>query len=269
MIRIICGIPRAGKTALMTLFALQHMKGRQAHQDLIKCKKLLAPLNAGGFNYVPPEDHLVFADYTITAGAKGRITNYEVNGFNLGLFNDKPPTMFLPPNAQIYLDEAQKYFNSRNKKGIADFVSRFYELHGHYRLNITCTVQRPKLIDLNVRELAAEVLYVEKLEHEQSGKRILLSRWTCSSFDNVQSAIDYIESGQHKEKRGDKLEIEYAGNIFRHYDSFAFFPAFLNGNYDSTFNLRHAVLTGYTRDEIMDFNDEHEYIVPDTYYEKK
>ncbi|MCI8488058.1 MAG: hypothetical protein HFE36_05040 [Clostridia bacterium] len=267
MIRIICGIPRAGKTALMTLFALQHMKGRQAHQDLIKCKKLLAPLNAGGFNYTPPADHLVFADYTIIAGAKGMITNYEVSGFYLGLFNDKHPTMFLPPNSKIFLDEAQKYFNSR--KGIAAFVSRYYELHGHYRLDITCTVQRPKLIDLNVRELAAEVLYVEKLDHEQSGKRILSSQWTCSSFDNTPSAIDYIESGQHKEKRGDKAVFEYDGNIFKHYDSFSFFPAFLNGNEDSTFNLRHAVPTGYTRDEIMDFNDEHEYSVPDTYYEKK
>ena len=113
------------------------------------------------------------------------------------------------------------------------------------------------------------MLFRSQLEHEQSGKRILRSHWTCSSFDNVQSAIDYIESGQHKEKRGDKLELEYAGNIFRHYDSFAFFPAFLKGNEDSKYNLRHAVPTGYTRDEIMDFNDEHEYTVPDTYYEKK
>ena len=267
MITIICGVPRAGKTALMTSFALEHMKGRQAHRDLIKCRKLLAPLNAGGFAYTPPPDHLVFADYTIQAGAGGRIRNYECNGFNLGLYNDKHPTMFLPPNAKVYLDEAQKYFNSRDR-GLADFVSRYYELHGHYRLDVTCTVQRPMLIDKNIRELAAQVLYVAVLEHDQSGHRIHASQWTCYEWDNVAAAVAFIDGGQSKDLRGDKVRFEYTGNIFRHYDSYAFFPAFLKGNEDSAFNLRHAVPTGYTRDEVMDFNDEHDYIVPETYYKK-
>ena len=137
-ITIICGKPRVGKTALMTTIALSHLKGRQAHRDLVKCRKLLAPLNAGGFNFVPPDDHLVFADYTITAGAHGRITSYECAGFSLGLFNDDHPTMYLPPASYVFLDEAQKYFNSR-EKGLADFVSRYYELHGHYRLEVYCT----------------------------------------------------------------------------------------------------------------------------------
>ncbi len=268
MITIICGVPRAGKTALMTSFALEHMKGRQAHRDLIKCRKLLTPLNAGGFAYAPPPDHLVFADYTVSAGAGGKIKSYECDGFNLGLYNDNHPTMFLPPASFIYLDEAQKYFNSR-EKGLADFVSRFYELHGHYRLNLCVTVQRPKLIDLNIRELAAEVLYVAKLEHDQSGQRISASEWTCFQWDNVAAAISFIEGGQSSSLRGDTIRFEYNGNIFKHYDSYAFFPAFLKGNEDNSFNLRHAVPTGYTRDEVADFNDQHDYTVPDTYYKKK
>ena len=268
MITIICGEPRAGKTALMTSFALGHMKGRQAHQDLIKCRKLLKPLNNGGFSYTAPPDHLVFADYTIMVGAGGSVRSYECNGFNLGLFNDKHPTMFLPPAANVYLDEAQKYFNSR-EKGLADFVSRYYELHGHYRLNVGCTVQRPKLIDLNIRELAAEVIYVQRIEHEQSGHRVLRSEWTCVVFDNVASCITYIESGFADRSRGDKMRYEFDGNIFKHYDSYAFFPVFLKGNEDGAFNLRHAVPTGYSREEVADFNDEHDYTVPETYYKKK
>lgn len=267
-ITIICGIPRAGKTALMTSFALAHLRGRQAHRDLVQCNKLLAPLNFGGFCYTAPADHLVFADYTITA-ANGSKTSYECNGFNLGLFNDKHPTMFLPPASHVYLDEAQKYFNSRESKGLEDFVSRYYELHGHYRLNVTCTVQRPKLIDLNIRELAAQVIYVAKLEHAQNGRRVLASQWTCYTWDNVVSAIAFIEGGQSKELRGDVVRFEYVGNIFKHYDSFAFFPVFLKGNEDATFNLRHAVKTGYTRAEVEDFNDEHDYKVPETYYKKR
>ncbi len=269
-ITIICGIPRAGKTALMTRFALEHMKGVQAHRDLIKCRKLLAPLNNGGFHYEPPADHLVFADYTIMSGANGRIKSYECNGFFLGLYNKvEHPTMFLPPSSNIYLDEAQKYFNSRDSKNLADFVSRFYELHGHYRLNVCCTVQRPKLIDLNIRELAAEVIFVEALEHEQTGRRVTRSQWTCFQWDNVAAAIAYIEGGKSKTLRGDKVRFEYAGNIFKHYDSYALFPAFLKGNEDESFNLRHAVPTGYTRAEVADFNDQHDYTVPDTYYKKR
>lgn len=269
MIRIICGVPRAGKTALMTSFALEHMKGRQAHRDLVLCNKLLAPLNEGGFSYAAPQDHIVFADYTIQAGANGAVRNYECNGFHLGLYNDKHPTMFLPPAAKVYLDEAQKYFNSRESKGLEDFVSRYYELHGHYRLDVTCTVQRPKLIDLNIRELAAQVLYVVALDHDQSGRRIHSSQWTCYLWDNVAAAVAFIEGGQSSSLRGDRVIFEFTGNIFKHYDSYAFFPAFLKGNEDSTFNLRHAVPTGYTRAEVMDFNDEHDYKVPETYYKSK
>ncbi len=267
-IKIVSGEPGAGKTALLTCFAEPHLKGTQAHRDVMQCRKLLAPLNAGGFSYTAPDDHVTFVDYTIMTGPNRSITNYECNGFNLGLFNDSHPTMFLPPASHIFLDEAQKYFNSR-EKGLADCVSRFYELHRHYRLNITISVQRPKLIDLNIRELAAEVIYVEELEHEQTGRRVTRSQWTCFQWDNVAAAIAYIEGGKSKTLRGDKVRFEYAGNIFKHYDSYAFFPAFLKGNEDESFNLRHAVPTGYTRAEVADFNDQHDYTVPETYYKKK
>ena len=269
MIRIISGEPGAGKTALMTCHAEPHLKGTQAHRDVVLCNKLLAPLNAGGFSYTAPSDHVTFADYTVMTGPNGCITNYECNGFNLGLFNDSHPTMFLPPASHIFLDEAQKYFNSREKAQLADFVSRFYELHRHYRLNITISVQRPKLIDLNIRELAAEVIYVEELEHEKSGRRVTCSQWTCYEWDNVAAAIAYIEGGKNKALAGDKVRFEYSGNIFKHYDSYAFFPAFLKGYEDEKFNLRHAIPTGYTRAEVEDFNDQHDYTVPETYYKKK
>ena len=266
MITEICGIPRAGKTALMTSLAMQHMTGIQAHRDLKQCRKLLAPLLAGGFGYAPPDDHLVFADYTIQTH-RGRVTNYECDGFYLGLAQDTHPTMFLPPASHVYLDEAQKYYNSREGASkLADFVSRFYELHGHYRLNITLTVQRPMLIDKNIRELAGEVLYVRKLEHEKQGGRIVRSVWDCYRFDSSAAAVAYIDSGFDRQAAGERVQFEYVGNIFRHYDSYAFFPAFLRDRYDSAFDLRHAVVCSYTRAGIMDFNDQHDYSVPETYF---
>lgn len=267
MIRIICGEPRVGKTALMTSFALKHMIGVQAHRDIRECIKVLMPFNAGGFCYIVPSDHLVFADYTVWTGSGGHVTNYEAEGFYLGLPNDRHPTMFLPPASHIYLDEAQKYYDSR-KKGLADFVSRFYELHGHYRLELTCTVQRPKLIDLNIRELAAEIIYVLKLEHNRENGRIVSSDWTCVLFRDVAAAVSYIEGGCRDFKGGTLTEYSYTGNIFRHYDSFDKCPLFFKDRYNSQFDLRHAVRTGSTLPEILDYNDQHDYTVPDTYYNK-
>ena len=163
MLTQICGIPRVGKTALMTRDALIHLKGAQAHRDLIKSRKLLKPLNENGFNYVLPEDHLVFSDYGISTGAHGRIRNYEIDGFHMGLYNDVHPTVFIPPGSNVYLDEAQKYYNSKENAKLADFVSRYYELHGHFRLTITLTMQRPILIDKNIRELVGEVFMFRSL----------------------------------------------------------------------------------------------------------
>ena len=143
----------------MTSLAMQHMTGVQAHRDLKQCRKLLAPLLAGGFGYAPPDDHLVFSDYTIQTH-RGRVTNYECDGFYLGLAQDTHPTMFLPPASHVYLDEAQKYFNSREGASkLADFVSRFYELHGHYRLNITLTVQRPMLLHSESGVLTPSIIF--------------------------------------------------------------------------------------------------------------
>ncbi len=272
MITIISGIPGAGKTALMTRFALMHIKGAQAHRDLKASYTLIDRLNAGGFAYTKPSGHLVFADYTILAGAQNRIRSWECNGFNLGLYDtadDGNPTMFLPPASWVYLDEAQKYFNSRESKKLSDYVSRFYELHRHYRLNVYMTVQRPMLIDKNIRELVAELLYIEKLEHKKVDGRIVSSTWTCRLFTNAEAGIAYVDSGKKDAGASSIVKYSFAGNIFRHYESYAFFPAFIRGNEDRTdFDMRGAVPSGFSREEIEDFNEQHNYTVPQSYYKK-
>lgn len=105
--------------------------------------------------------------------------------------------------------------------------------------------------------------------------RILFSEWTCKFFDNAAAAIEYIENGKTDIGKGQKITVRYDGNIFRHYESFAFFPAFLDGNYDpdnkkpdEAYSVRAAVCSGTTRDEVTDFNAQHDYKVPDGYYTK-
>lgn len=263
MIRIIFGLPRVGKTALMTSFALEHMRGRTAAQEVLECNKLVAKLNAGGYRLHPPRNHLVFADYPITDRFG---SSYEIDGYNLGLPNEShTTTAFLAPFSNIYLDEAQKYLNSRLSSKLADFVSRFYELHGHMRLNINMTVQRPGLIDLNVRELALEVIEVVELKHEYDCGRIVRSDWVCNVYNSAAAALNYIDSGKRKGS-GERKQYSFDGNIFRHYDSFNFMPAFFAGRENADFDLKPSSKCEMTRDGFESFNNTHSYAVPKTYY---
>lgn len=265
-ITIIFGLPRVGKTALMTNLALQCMRGSAARQDLKSCSKLIKPLNANGFFLSAPLKHLVFSDYFIQTNKRAEIVNNEVNGFYLGLPNKSHPTVFLSPYSRIYLDEAQKYYNSRER--ISDFVSRFYELHGHYRLNITMAVQRPGLIDVNIRELAVEVIEVESLKHEYDHGKIVGSIWTCNVFSNAAKVQKYIDGGK-SDKLGDKVRYYFEGNIFNHYDSYNFFPTFFNERYTEDFSKTVAKKCGKNLIDIKAFNTTHDYAVPETYYKSK
>lgn len=267
MIAIIFGVPRVGKTALMTSFALAQMKGVAAHQDIKECRKLIAPLNNNGFNLTLPDRHLVFSDYYID-DRRGKIRSYEIDGFYLGLPNLTHPTVFLPPFSRIYLDEAQKYYNSRESQKLSDFVSRFYELHGHYRLNITMTVQRPGLIDLNIRELSTTVIEVVDLKHKYEHDRIVKSFWFCNVFDSTAKALKYIDSGRTS-NFGEHTVFSYDGNIFKHYDSHNFMPAHLKDRYESDFDCVPSFKCGMNLAAIKAFNLSHDYNVPETFYKVK
>lgn len=74
--------------------------------------------------------------------------------YRLGYFNDKIETHLIPPFTTIGITEGQKYFNSRMSMYFPDWQSRFYEQHGHNYIDIFIDVQRPNLIDINIRELA-------------------------------------------------------------------------------------------------------------------
>ena len=58
------------------------------------------------------------------------------------------------PYEVIGIQEAQKYLNSRKSKNFPDWQSRWYEQHRHNNLDILMDVQRPGLVDVNIRELA-------------------------------------------------------------------------------------------------------------------
>lgn len=270
MVTMIYAPPRVGKTALATHFACERMRGALARSDIKACEKILEPLNNNGFNLSlrPNAKHLVFADYPITLNRRATRTSWEIDGFYLGLPNATHPTLFLPPHAFIILDESQKYYDSRKSNYLSDFVSRYFELHGHFDLEVIVTVQRPGLIDLNIRELSQrviEVLYIERKYEHGLLRRIT---WHCREYDNVALALRNIDSGKTL-KVGSETTYVHEGNIFKRYDSKNWFPAFLKGNEKRKyFDMRPSKRYSKTLASIQEFNELHDCTVPETYLKK-
>lgn len=265
MITQIFGLPGAGKTALLTKLALDYMTGYLARQDLKNSIKVISQLNAGGFDFTIPDAHLVYVDYGVTA-RHGAVKNHEVNGFELGLFDANHFTRMFPPCARFFLDEAQKYLNSRERTGIADSVSRFYELHRHNYFDITLVSQRPGLIDKNVRELSEKVLFVYGMEHTFSDGRLFGTRWHCLSFETSADAIAFCDG-----KRPDYVRESYSfiGNIFKHYSSHYHLPAFYKAAKGRDFAVGFSEDYKLTVDDIQRFNNSNSYLNPIGYFKKR
>ena len=268
MITIIFGPPGVGKTKLMTKLAVDHMTVF-AYEELQQCKRKIAAYNNGGFCLSIPDKHLVFADYHITARGMGLPPrdSYYVNGFRLGLPNKKHDTLFLPFNANVYLSEAQKYFNSRMSTYFSDFISRFYETHRHYGLNITLDCQRPNLIDLNLRGIAQEFIEVVSTSDKYDRRGSLVkSTWQCRVFADCYLAERYIEGTN---VAFEERKYEHHGDIFSCYDSFYFGSYHLKDRYGQDFDLIKNPAFGCDTESVREFNKLYEYEVPPSFYTKR
>lgn len=264
MITIIAGDVGSGKTALMTMLAVTHMT-ELAHDDLSNCRKEVKRFNKGGYSFTVPKKHIVFADYPIRAN-KRRIS-YEIDGYRLGLPNDQGhETVFIPPCSHVYLDEAQRYYNSRKSSVFPDFVSRFYETHRHYKLNITLACQRSTLIDLNIREISGQIIEVAQLKHSYDrNNRIKRTVWKCIEFYSYFDYQNYLNSG--KTVGGQTVKYQYEGDIFTAYNSYGFMPLHLRNRKTADFELVTASQVGYNAIAIERYNEVHDYQVPKTFYQ--
>lgn len=269
MITIISGDVGSGKTALMTYFAVNHMTVL-SFDDVFSSKQEVKRLNKGGFTLSLPKKHIVYADYDITSGLNKypRRSSYEVDGFFLGLPNTRQDTIFVPPCSKIFLDEAQKYYNSRRTAIFPDFVSRFYETHRHYKLDIYLACQRSGLIDLNIREIGQRFIEVLELTHKYNNYgQIKKTIWKCIEFYNYFEFENYLNSG--KQKGGNIVKYVFEGNIFSCYDSHNFMALHLKNRYENDFDMTTSQSVGYDLEAIKEYNGTHNYEVPSTFYDEK
>lgn len=175
----------------------------------------------------PPPLPPIYSDFKvkIPAGYKKHYEPYYINGYYMGLANERLKTQFLPPYAKVFLGESQRYYNSRKSGNFPDFVSRFYEMHRHYGLDLYLDVQRVRLIDPNIRELCRCFIEVQGMEHTRDKlRRIIHTVWRCREFSNWQAYEDYLNTGAVTYK---ETTYENDGNIFDCYDSFSFFENYL------------------------------------------
>ena len=181
----------AGKTSYLSHIACEFLT-KDDEYDL--CLDKINSYNSMGYNLSIP-NHLVFSDFKISCNTKlGYKESYFVNGFYLGMPNAQHPTMFLPPYSKIFLSEGQRYYDSRKYNLFSDFVSQFYEQHRHYGLSIYIDCQRPGLIDLNIREIATKVYYIESMVNDiDSYGRIIANHWNVRLFSNVFDCEKYIQ----------------------------------------------------------------------------
>ena len=120
------------------------------------------------------------------------------------------------PGARFHIMEGQVYWNSRHR--INKYASAFFENSRHAGFDIFIDCQRPKLIDLNIRDITDRFITIIDFSHkyDDSGK-ILSSKWICLEFPNWSICEKYIDSGDVE--LGEIVEFTFDGCIFDYYDS--------------------------------------------------
>lgn len=217
-----------GKSALNTYF----LKQAYSTQGDVLLKKLNEKLDEQSrelkraFNR--PNKPPLFADFKakIKVGYEKIYEPYFANGYYIGLPNEKLNVMHLPPYSKVFLSEAQRYYDSRKSAQFPSFISRFFEMHRHYGIDIYLDVQRPNLIDLNIKALCRSFIEVQGMQHiRDDNGQIIKTIFNCREFGNWTACEKYIGG----DVDGNFTEKTYIndGNIFDCYDSHTYFKEFL------------------------------------------
>ncbi len=222
-ITIVYGDPGVGKGVYMTATALGYMDDSQQALDcLYSSQGQVDRLYNQGFSAYMQLDTVVYADYAITnqLGIARQLNSYFIDGFHLGFANNDVQVSYVPPNCKIFLNEAQKYYNSRMSRYLPDWVSRYYEQHRHYGLDIWLDCQRPGLIDINIRDIVSSFIHIRKTD------------FIYDKIGNIIRSVSYYTEyscwlDAESRSNGAEKTFVYNGNVFDSYDSFSNFDNFL------------------------------------------
>lgn len=251
MITIISGPPRIGKTAFM-VFQLNELafdiNRNRAMQRAIAIK------NENGFNLTIPE-HCVSANFETTFRRVGHKERHGriIDPAKIGFGAEGRVTHFLLPYETIGIMEAQEHFNSRKFQSFEEWRSNLYEQHGHQHLDFLLDVQRPGLIDVNVRELS-KFIEIQSLDVRYDDHLWFKDMaWVIRSFDCFGAFDAYMNSG--KRDKGTYIETEVVSkhNILNSYNSWSLEPKFYAGHLGQDFDLKYCQSFGPTLNDYKQY----------------
>ena len=268
MITIIVGFPGAGKTAKLTHYIYEKILN-DSFLDYRNSRREIETLSRGGFSNLipPPQRHLCYCDYSVKIGRK--FSTYYVDGFSIGIPNPFFKTTVFPPYSTIFLDEAQRYYNSRMSMYLREEVYIWYQLHRHNHYNIFMCCQRLGNIDVNIRALAEKIIVLDELKIEENKwGYVSKMQWKGRFFNSCDSAESYCLSRENGSiaNIGQPFEEKTDICVFDFYDSFGHKPAFYNGVYNQGFDYYTEEGYQFTLDSFVEFNNVHYYVAPRGYW---
>lgn len=268
-ITIIFGVPRVGKTCLMTFFLSQYMFDRQRNRSM---QLELMQKQQSGFKSIKTiPQHCVSSNYNII-GKKFRYSprvNRVINPYRLGFANKFVKTHFNLPYEVIGITEAQIYLDSHMVSLYPRWQSSWYEQHGHDYLDIFLDTQRPMLINANVRELASFIEVIKLTINTDKHGKFKSMTWKVRRIENSKLYDRYVATGGKDKECYVEEEITADYNVFECYDSRSCKPKFYEGHFDEDIDYQKMQLTEESLDGYLEYLKTHDEELPKEFYVKR
>ncbi len=239
MITIVFGMPGVGKSAFMTANAARYMLGSSARQLYEQTCREVERLNerfaTDTFIYKYPAHVPVYSNYSVRVptGYKKVTKTYWIDGFHFGFEHGDPKknkedrVVFVYPGSKVFLCEGQRYYDSR-KRGIPDWVSRYFEEHRHFGLDIFIDVQRPSLIDANIREISSRFVLVEGFEQlRDKNGYVSETVFHYKEFPDWNHAEAFMDAGVVAKNTYSQKKESFSFDVFKMYNSLSYYDSFL------------------------------------------
>jgi hypothetical protein len=260
---IIFAPPRTGKTCFLTHLLNTYAFDRN-RQKLMSNE--IENFNKGGFN-LSYGKHVCYSNYDITFKKflYSQRKSYVINPFKLGFWNPYVETTFIRPFSVIGITEGQKYFNSRMSRYYPAWQSRFFEQCGHNNLLFLIDVQRPNLIDINLRDLS-KFIEIVSLKKIYKGSKISKMIWTIKFIDSSQLLDKYLNEGKIMNLPTMEITADY--DVFKLYNSQNCKPKFFEGHLDQDFDLFETKSPIISKESYQNYLQELDDELPKEFYRK-